>query len=135
LLADTALDIINPQKYHYGRSDKLVQKFLSECRFGQTEIGSYVMSVVCPFVEISDKEGYRQLSIFTDEETCDNSLTRKVTNKLMENIYTIKKKIDDGESDSLVAESEEKQISANFYEALNGLNFNSDSVIVEFTAD
>ncbi|WP_333888242.1 hypothetical protein [Clostridium sp.] len=93
------------------------------------------MSVVCHFVEISDKEGYRQLSIFTDEETCDNSLTRKVTNKLMENIYTIKKKIDDGESDSLVAESEEKQISANFYEALNGLNFNSDSVIVEFTAD
>jgi len=33
-----------------------------------------------------------------------------------------------------VAESEGKQISANFYEALNGLNFNSDSVIVEFTA-
>lgn len=135
LLAATALDIINPKKYHFGRPDEPVQKFLSGCRFGQTEIGSYVVSVVCPFAEISAEGGYKQLSIFTDEETCANSLTRKVTNKLMKNIYTIKKKIDDGEGDSLVEESKEEQISANFYEALNGLNSDSNSLVVEFKAD
>jgi hypothetical protein len=131
LLAATALDIINPKKYHYGRPDESVQKFLSQCRFGQTEIGSYV---VCPFAEITE-EGYKQLTIFSDEEKCANSLTRRVTNKLIENICNIKKKIDDGESDILIRESEESVISANFYEALNGLNLDSENTMVEFSID
>ena len=135
LLAATALDIINPKKYHYGRPDEPVQKFLSQCRFGQTEIGSYVVSVVCPFAEVTEEEGYKQLTIFSDEEKCANSLTRRVTNKLIENICTIKKKIDDGESDVLIKKSEENIISANFYEALNGLNLESENTIVEFAID
>lgn len=133
LLAATALDIINPKKYHYGRPDDPVQKFLSQCRFGQTEIGSYVVSVVCPFAEVTEEEGYKQLTIFSDEETCANSLTRKVTNKLMENICTIKREIDNGEGDTLIQEFEKNMISANFYEALNGLNLDSDNTIVEFS--
>ena len=48
LLAATALDILHPKKYHQGRIDDAVTKFLSNCRFGQTEIGSYVVSVICP---------------------------------------------------------------------------------------
>jgi len=91
LIAATALDVINPKKIHYGRIDEPVHKFLSQCRFGQTEIGSFVVSVVCPFAELSETEGYRQLSIFSDEEQCANSLTRKVTNRLMTNVATIKR--------------------------------------------
>lgn len=135
LLAATAQDIINPKKYHTGRPEEVVQKFLSSCRFGQTEIGSYVVSVVCPFAELSKTEGYQQLSIFSDEETCANSMTRKVTYKLMENIYNIKTKIDNGEDDLLYSDKEEYKISANFYEALNGLNLESDNVKLEFKAD
>lgn len=135
LLAATAQDIINPKKYHTGRPEEVVQKFLSGCRFGQTEIGSYIVSVVCPFAELSQLEGYQQLSIFSDEETCANSLTRKVTYKLMENIYTIKSRIDSGENNSLFSEAEEMKISANFYEALNGLNLDANNVKVEFKAD
>ena len=54
LLAATALDILHPRKYHQGRIDESILKFLSSCRFGQTEIGSYVVSVVCPFAELDD---------------------------------------------------------------------------------
>ncbi len=132
LLAATALDIINPKKIHYGRTDESVQKFLSQCRFGQTEIGSYVVSIVCPFAEISEK-GYRQLSIFSDEEECANSLTRQVTNRLMSNILTIKQKIDNDELESLL--NSEQVISSNFYEALNGLSLQSPNTVVEFTAE
>ena len=64
LLAATALDILHPKKYHQGRIDDTVLNFLSNCRFGQTEIGSYVISVVCPFAQFSEEEGYKQLSIF-----------------------------------------------------------------------
>lgn len=133
LLAATALDIINPKRIHFGRIDDSVQQFLAQCRFGQTEIGSYVVSVVCPFAELSETEGYKQLSIFTDEEQCANSLTRKVTNRLMTNVATIKKKVDEGNLESLV--NYEDSISSNFYEALNGLDLYSENTTVEFVAE
>ncbi len=131
LLAATASDIINPKKIHYGRFDVPVQKFLNQCRFGQTEIGSYVVSVVCPFAELKDE--YRQLSIFSDEEQCAKSITRQVTNQLMYNIATIKNKIDSGKIESLI--TGEDNISSNFFEALNGLNFQHEDATIEFTAE
>jgi len=133
LLAAAALDVINPKKIHYGRIDEPVQKFLSQCRFGQTEIGSYVVSVVCPFAELTETEGYRQLSIFSDEEQCANSLTRRVTNRLMTNVAMIKQSIDDGDLESLV--DPENSISANFYEALNGLDLHAEDTTVELMAE
>lgn len=133
LLAATASDIINPKKIHYGRFDVPVQKFLNQCRFGQTEIGSYVVSVVCPFAELSDKDGYRQLSIFSDEEQCAKSLTRRVTNQLMYNVAAIKNNIDNGNIESL--SNGQSNISSNFFEALNGLNLQYENTTVEFTAE
>lgn len=133
LLAATALDIINPKKIHYGRIDEPVQSFLNQCRFGQTEIGSYVVSVICPFAELSDTDEYKQLSIFSDEEQCANSLTRKVTNKLMDNIAYIKNQIDNGEEK--VLSNEDVRISSNFFEALNGMDLQSENMFIEFTTE
>lgn len=135
LLAATALDIVNPKIYHQGRVDEVVQKFLADCRFGQTEIGSYVVSVVCPFAELSQSNGYKQLSIFSDEERCANSLTRNVTNKLLENIRIIKNKIDEGDYTDLVNKENTYKISANFYEALKGLNLEGQDTLLEFKAE
>lgn len=135
LLAATALDILHPKKYHQGRMDDCVLKFLSSCRFGQTEIGSYVVSVVCPFAELDENEEYKQLSIFSDEEQCANSLTRQVTSRVMKNISFIKNQIDNGEMDKLILQDRDKIISANFYEALGGLNLDSNGADIEFIAE
>ncbi len=135
LLAATALDILHPKKYHQGRMDDCVLKFLAGCRFGQTEIGSYVVSVVCPFAELDENEDYKQLSIFSDEEQCANSLTRQVTNRVMKNIAYIKEQIDNGEMNKLIIQDESQIISANFYEALGGLNLDSSEADVEFIAE
>ncbi|HJA94751.1 MAG TPA: hypothetical protein H9717_16820 [Candidatus Eisenbergiella merdipullorum] len=135
LLAATALDILHPKKYHQGRTDDAVSHFLSSCRFGQTEIGSYVVSVVCPFAELDEKEGYKQLSIFSEEEECANSLTRKVTSRVMNNIYQIKSHIDEGDLEGLLSKDGEDIISANFYEALTGLNLDLEGTNVEFLAE
>lgn len=135
LLAATALDILHPKKYHQGRSDDAIMKFLSNCRFGQTEIGSYVVSVVCPFAELDEGTGYKQLSIFSDEEQCADSLTRQVTSRVMNNIVEIKNQIDSGNLDNLVSREDGTIISANFYEALNGLNLDSEGADVEFIAE
>lgn len=135
LLAAAALDILHPRKYHQGRTDDVVSHFLAECRFGQTEIGSYVVSVVCPFAELDEKENYRQLSIFSGEEQCASSLTRQVTNRVMENICQIKMHIDEDNLEGLLSKSGENVISANFYEALNGLSLDSEGANVEFIAE
>lgn len=134
LIAAAAQDVLHPKRYHQGRMDDSIAKFISNCKFGQTEIGSYVVSVVCPFAELNDTEGYKQLSIFSDEEQCANSLTRKVTNKIMTNVSLIKHNIDEGNFDELVSEDVSKFISANFYEALTGLNLDIADVNVEFIA-
>ena len=135
LLAATALDIIHPKKYHQGRVDDAILSFLSNCRYGQTEIRSYVVSVVCPFAELDISNGFRQLSIFSEEEECRNSLTRKVTSRLMTNVAIIKKHIDEGEISQLLDLNGDNTISANFYEALVGLNLSSENTGVEFLAE
>lgn len=134
LIAATAQDILHPKACHQGRMDDAIAKFIRGCKFGQTEIGSYVVSVVCPFAELDEEEGYRQLSIFSEEEQCARSLTRQVTNRIMANISSIKEHIDVGEYDRLISDVEPGQISANFYEALMGLNLDAEGADVEFIA-
>lgn len=135
LLAAAAQDVLHPRKYHQGRMEDAVSKFLSECRFGQTEIGSYVVSVVCPFAELDEQKEYQQLSFFSDEEKCASSLTRQVTSRVMDNLYQIKKSVDEDNMDELIARTEKCVISANFYEALMNLNENSERTDVEFIAE
>ena len=139
LIAATAQDILNPKLFHQGRQEESVSTFINNCKFGQTEIGSYVISIVCPFAELDESKGYRQLSIFSDEEQCANSLTRKVTNRIMNNVSVIKKNIDNGDISKLItmennSEDDSNIISANFYEALTGLNLSDTDTTVEFLA-
>lgn len=134
LIAATAQDILHPRRYHQGRIDDSISKFISNCKFGQTEIGSYIVSVVCPFAELNEVDGYRQLSIFSEEERCAESLTRQVTNKIITNIFSIRNHIDNGEYNKLISENDSAMISANFYEALAGLSLDAEGTVLEFIA-
>lgn len=134
LIAATAQDILHPRRFHQGRMDDSISKFVNSCKFGQTEIGSYIVSVVCPFAELHETDGYRQLSIFSSEEQCANSLTRQVTNRIMKNVFSIRTHIDNGDFEKLTSEETTEIISANFYEALAGLNLDVEGANVEFIA-
>lgn len=134
LIAAATQDVLHPRRYHQGRPEDAVSRFVNNCKFGQTEIGSYVVSIVCPFAELDETEGYRQLSIFSEEEQCANSLTRQVTNRIMTNVASIKKDIDNGDYCKLMDDREETIISKNFYEALAELNLDVEDTDVEFIA-
>lgn len=134
LLTATAQDILHPRRYHQGRPDDSISKFVNNCKFGQTEIGSYIVSIVCPFAELDDVEGYRQLSIFSEEDSCANSLTRQVTNRIMSNVSSIRTNIDNGDFEKLISDNDSTIISANFYEALTGLNLGTEGADIEFIA-
>lgn len=132
LISATAQDVLHPRPYHQGRPDDAISDFLSSCRFGQTEIGSYIVSVVCPFGYVDQNSNkYVQLSLFSEEKDCANSLTRKVTNRVMENLNSIRTSIDNGEPNHLMQQS----ISANFLEALQGMNLESEGTELEFSAN
>lgn len=79
-------------------------------------------------VDLDNK--YKALGIFSDEERCANSLTRKVTNRVMNNLAVIKNTIDDGN----VGQLSKERISANFFEALQGMNLEAEGAELEFSA-
>lgn len=139
LISAATMDVINPLPFHIGRPDDNVTKFLNDCRFGQTEVGSYIISVICPFAEIQQDHEYRLLSFFTDEELCANSLTRKVTNRIIRNISLVKEKIDVGKENELIYDTKEGKteglISTNFLDALTGMGLNEEKTAVDFRVD
>lgn len=126
LIAASARDVLHPRNFHAGRPDDSVQKFVSQCRFGQTEVGSYVVPLVCPFMDV-DSGTQEQLTIFDAADECAESLTRKVTRHIIEGIHSIKVAID--------TEAEpEVPVSANFCDAVIGICGQRTEALVDFHA-
>lgn len=118
-----AQDAIAPRKYYgSGRICDAVHQFIDECRFGQTEIGSYIANIVCPFVFKSESDRYRQMNLFDAPTDIASSLTRKATQKLMNSLGDIKQTIDAGEDLEILTDRSENIISVNFLESVENLN-------------
>lgn len=134
LLTNAALDATNYKRLYKGRTCEYVQQFISKCRYGQTEIGSYVISLVCPFVKIEEDGTVQQLSIFSEESNCAHSITRKATKKIMDSISLIKTTIENGGNLSDLIEDETKHISVSFIESLSNLNISNENNGIEIKA-
>jgi len=131
LLWATIKDIVSPKLRHIRRAENLIDEFISNCRFGQTEIGSYVVSVVCPILDISNNQ-YKQLSLFSKEDEAADSITRQVVNKLITSVQKVKESINQGKFEELIHENAETNncISINFLEALSEINiYRKDSIL------
>lgn len=118
-----AQDAISPRKYYgSGRICDEVHQFIDECRFGQTEVGSYIANIVCPFVFKNENDKYRQMNLFDTPTDIASSLTRKATQKLMNSLGEIKQTIDAGEDVEILTDRSENTISVNFLESVENLN-------------
>lgn len=130
-LFTTACDIVQPEKYHKRLGLKGAQQFIEECRLGQTEKGSFIASVICPFVNQTPEDKAQQLSIFNQAEEFRHSLTRKVTTRLMSSLAEIKSAIDSGEENRIVDLEGENIISGNFLESIVELNSTKETTEIE----
>ncbi len=112
LLASTILDITTPAKIHPRLNTKEVISQLSSYQFGQTEIGSYILNILCPL-------GYYQYSVFdpTQEEL---PLGRRVNMQILNGISKIQESIT-SRSTELQDILDEGKISINFLSALGKL--------------
>lgn len=133
LLGAAAQDVIKPAQYHQGRMDATVTEFLNRCRFGQTEVGSYIVSVICPMTQTDEKGNFWQIELFDEIPLTEESFTRRVTKKVMNGITAVKTQIDNDQFS--VTLSKEDSISVNFYEALAGMNLDNEGVKVEIASE
>jgi len=135
LFVASAMDMLNPGINHSGRLDGNMQKLIENFRFGQTEIGSYITSVVCPLADICAGE-YEQYSLFSDEELCAHSFTRQLTKKLISSVKSIKENIERGALEEYVKNNSSNggSISVNFLEALSDMSVKNPQNELEITA-
>lgn len=121
ILGSACLDILVPSSFHSKVYVKEVLEQISKYNFGQTEIGSYILNVLCPL-------GYYQYQLFDANEE-ELPLSRRINLKVLGNISRIQKSVEENSSEMKdnVAES---KLSVNFLTALSDLyEENKDSAL------
>lgn len=133
MLLNATLDILSYKKIHKGRIPEDVSKFINNCRYGQTEIGSYVISLVCPFMDLNEGK-IQQLSLFSDENISAYSLTRQATKKVIDSINIVRESIEHGDDLSNLIDNPENRISVSFIESLTNMNLSQENNSIEISA-
>lgn len=134
-LYTTACDVLQPEIYHKRLSFKTATQFIEQCRLGQTQRGSFVASIICPFIDESKiADTPKQFTLFDDPSEYPSSFTRRVTSQLMKSIKIINDAIESDELDKIENPDYSENgmiISANFLESIvniKQLNKNTESI-------
>lgn len=107
-------------------------EFIKSCSFGQTQKGSYIVQIQVP-LKIDEEENTPD-NLFQNEEF-KNSFGRKVVTRIMNSANTAKNCIDGEKIEELLDRSGEDVISANFFNALAGLNLDTADTSVELSTE
>lgn len=119
-LLASACSVLSPAPYHPRLSKSAADSLLASCRAGQTEVGSYVVRVLCPLHAVE--------AVSLDPIP----FTRQVTISLMRSIDDLVGAIEGGTLDSyLDAYAEHPGMSANLCEALIQLQPPVDETLAE----
>lgn len=126
MLSSTCLDILSPSQYHAKLYTKEVQRQITKYKFGQTEIGSYILNVLCPL-------GYYQYELF-DPTVGELPLSRKINLHLIRNIDMLQRSAQEKSQESRDCISEGK-ISVNFLSSLASLYDENKNAELSIEAD
>lgn len=121
LLASTYKDILSPSTFHKRIMVTDVQEQIATYKFGQTEIGSYILNLVSPL-------GYYQYRLFDPQEE-ELPINRRINLKMLSSINQIQQSVQDNNSilDEKVASGD---ISVNFLNSLTKIyEDNKDSEV------
>lgn len=110
VLATTYLDTLNPTRFHKKVYTMDVNKNISEYSFGQTEIGSYILNILCPL-------GDYQYTIFNPTEQ-DIPLNRKINMRLLSSINNIQKALGNSDTNKVDEDVDKGLYSVNFLDSL-----------------
>ena len=126
LFASAIKDIKSPTKRHYKVLTNDVENDLSSFQFGQTEIGSYVLNILCPL-------GNYQQTLFNSQAE-DLPFGRQVGIRIMNGTTLIQRSINDNSSE-LQDVIDEGRISVNFVDAVSKIYENNIGSHIHINAD
>lgn len=126
LLGSACLDILSPSVYHTKVYTKEVNDQLSLYSFGQTEIGSYIMNVLCPL-------GYYQYQLF-DPVVENLPLARRINLNILNNIDLIQRSVEE-HSQELNDSVESQSMSVNFLNSLSEMYEENKDTQITLSAD
>ena len=122
LLIAAACSTVMPQAFYPRKSLKVVDEFIKKCRVGQTAIGSYVASILCPPLAPAAPA----LLVELDEEP---PFERRVTQNLMNGLNVLSESVQSGDP-SLIVNGIESGVSADLCDALSSITApEEDSVL------
>ena len=113
LLTAAACSTVIPQPFYPRKSLKPVEEFIKKCHVGQTTIGSYVASILCPPLAPSSP------TLFDDVDE-DVPFERSVTQTLMASLAVLSESVQTGDA-SLIENGIEKGVSADLCDALSSI--------------
>jgi hypothetical protein len=114
-----------PQRYHPRLSLAEAEQLLQQCRLGQTERGSFTVTVACPLHAVTGTENLFEPMPFT----------RRVTAFLMRSLHRLSLALDVDELDSLLNPTQEEPvISANLCDGLLDMTPEGEGSVLTVTA-
>ena len=106
-----AHSVLSPARYHKRMSKGEAEEFVSACRMGQTERGSFVATVACPLRAIDNDQ------LFID--TTDDPFARKTTTLLMRSAAELVSAIETDKVREMVQRNkQDPMVSANLCDAI-----------------
>jgi len=117
LLKSAACTVVKPRILHPRLSHREAVQMIGHTRFGQTEVGSFIINVSCP-INALDAQGTLEI------DEADAPFVRRVFNTMGKGIHTLVRAIEADTLGNLVDElraSSEPLISSNMCEALSAM--------------
>lgn len=118
LMKSAACTVLNPRVMHPRLSHREALQMIGHSRFGQTEVGSFIINVSCP-INALDAQGSLEI-----DET-DAPFVRQVFNTMGKGIHTLVRSVEADTLDELVSDlraSSSPLISSNMCEALAAMH-------------
>lgn len=125
-LLASACSVIRPLPFHPRMSLNDADQFLQRCRLGQTERGSFILTVACPLDAIP-----------SDQDLFDTPpFTRQVTAFLMRSLGRLARALALGDLEAVVGQADDEPIlSANLCEGLLDMQPEGEEAFLRISAD
>lgn len=123
LLLSVAHSVLDPKPYHPRLSLSEAEEFVNRCRLGQTERGSFVLSVACPLESRLSLPG-----------VANKPFARRTTNLLMRSLDALARLDSSQPADELLDRSRNPGISANLLESILQLRPEGDRATLTVSA-
>lgn len=126
MMATACLDTMSPQKYHSMLYTADVKKHLESYSFGQTEIGSYIINLLCPL-------GNYEYVVFNPDEKLP--LNRKININLLSSVNEIQDNLLNDNKTKFDEDVDSGKYSVNFLDSLGEMYIQTKDVEMNISAD